>query len=100
MSDLAAALLDALDGPALRALAERLAPFMPDRDDAHADEWVDAKGAAAYLGMTVTALHKLTAARAIPFEQEGPGCKLWFRRSALDAWREAGGARSYLVLGA
>ena len=48
---------------------------------------MDSRGAGAYLGITVHALHKLTAARAIPFEQDGRGCKCWFKRSELDAWR-------------
>jgi hypothetical protein len=58
------------------------------------DGWLDAKRAADYLGLSIHALHKLTAERAVPFEQEGQGCKLWFRRAELDAWRETGGARS------
>jgi hypothetical protein len=40
-----------------------------------------------YLGVSLAALHKHTAARTIPFEQDAPGCKLWFRRDELDAWR-------------
>ena len=95
MSELAAALLAALDEPALRTLAERLAPFMPDRDNAHPDEWLDPKGAAAYLGMTVEALHKLTGPRLIPVHQEAPGCKCFFKRSELDDWRERGGSRAW-----
>jgi hypothetical protein len=55
------------------------------------DDWLDAKRAAAHIGVTVNALHKLTAARSIPFEQDGPGCKCWFRRSDLDQWRRGGG---------
>lgn len=51
------------------------------------DGWLDAAGAAEYLGMPKTALHKLTAAREVPFEQDGPGCKLYFKRSDLDTWR-------------
>ena len=101
MSDLALAFVDALDESGLALLAARLAPHlqtvMDQSPDVAPDEWLDSRGAAGCLGKSVAAIHKLTAARAIPFEQEGPGCKLWFRRSALDAWREAGGARSYLL---
>jgi excisionase family DNA binding protein len=57
------------------------------------DVWLTTAQAASYLGLSVNALHKLTAARMIPFEQEGPGCKLYFRRWELDAWRQAGVAR-------
>ena len=39
-------------------------------------------------------LYKLTAAREIPFHQDGPGCKLWFLRSELDEWRRVGSSRS------
>jgi len=53
--------------------------------------------AATYLSITVAALHQLTAARAIPFEQDGPGCKCWFKRGEVDAWRRAGGARAWLA---
>jgi excisionase family DNA binding protein len=80
-------------------LAERLAPHLlpmvDQRPARSSDEWLDSHGAANYLGISRSSLHKLSAERAIPFEQEGPGCKLWFRRSDLDAWRAAGGARAY-----
>jgi len=35
-------------------------------------------------GQSINALHKLTAARQLPAEQEAPGHTLWFRRSQLD----------------
>ena len=75
---------------ALDALAELLAPRIEPRLSAskpEPDGWMDAKSAARYLGISLHALHKLTAARAIPFHQDGPGCKCWFKRSELDAWR-------------
>jgi excisionase family DNA binding protein len=84
------ALVDAVDDVALDKLADRLAPKLAARLAAReqpSDEWMRSSKAAAYLGISVNALHKLTAARAIPFEQEGPGCKMWFKRSELDAWR-------------
>jgi Helix-turn-helix domain len=76
----------------LNALAERLAPRVAAllREDADADQWLDSGQAADYLGMTRNALHKLTSARLVPFEQDGPGCKLHFRRSELDRWRRGG----------
>lgn len=88
MSDLATALLDALDDDALDRLAERLAPRLADRlvADKQEDGWLTTRDAAAYVGRSTTALHKLTAARQIPFSQDGPGGRCYFRRSDLDAW--------------
>lgn len=97
MSPLAAAVIQELhrDPDALRDLADALAPFMTTtpatpRDDA----WLDARAASEYLGLPLSgkhrrphALHKLTAARVLDFEQECPGGRLYFRRSALDAYR-------------
>lgn len=60
------------------------------------DPWMDTKGAASYLGMHPDTLGKLAAARAIPYEQDAPGCKRWFRRSDLDRWRANGGRPSHL----
>lgn len=89
---LAAALVDALDDDALDALAERLAPrlearFATSKAKGGPDRWMTTAEAADYLGMTANALHKLTASRALPFAQDGPGCRCYFRRSDLDRWR-------------
>ena len=84
---LAGALLAQLDDDALEALAARLAPFLPRPETAEEDRWLNTRQAADYLGISPNALHKLTAARAIPFEQERARAKCWFRRSELDAWR-------------
>jgi hypothetical protein len=94
-SPFARAILDALHAdPAaiteLRALLHIDAPQPTPVDDG----WLDTNHAAAYLGITANGLHKLTAGRLIPFEQDGPGCRCWFKRSELDAWRENGGARA------
>lgn len=70
------------------------------------DEWFDSAQAAEYLGLHRDTLRRLAAARAIPTEQDGRGCKLFFRRSALDEWRRSrrpesapGGARWRRVKG-
>ena len=99
-TELAAAIVGALDDPALDQLADLLAARLAARiktDEQPSAEWLDAAGAAAHLGLTRHALHKLTAARAIPFEQEAPGCKLWFQRTDLDHWRRNGGVRGHGV---
>lgn len=77
-------------------LAERVAA----RVQAHlavrspeASPWLTTRDAAEHLGMHPDTLRRLAAERAIPSEQDGPGCALYFRRSELDAWRESGGTR-------
>jgi excisionase family DNA binding protein len=87
---LGAAFIDALDDDTIRKLIDRAWPMIAERlaaSDPAPDGWLDSIGAAAYLSLSRHALHKLTASREIPFEQDGPGCKLWFKRSELDAWR-------------
>jgi excisionase family DNA binding protein len=54
---------------------------------------MDAHVAAAYLGIHRDTLRKLAAQRAIPVHQDGPRCKLYFRRGELDEWRQSGPAR-------
>jgi excisionase family DNA binding protein len=90
-SDLAIAFIEALDDDACLHLAERLRPYLR-AVAALPDEWLDSEATAAYLSLPRSTLHKLTAERAIPFAQDGPGCKLYFKRSTLDAWREGGGS--------
>ena len=51
------------------------------------DGWLDARGAAAHLGISRHALHRLSSERRIPCSQERPGGRLYFRRSELDRWR-------------
>ena len=83
-----------VDEDFIDALAERvfqrvavLAGGGPGNSD---DGWLNSREAVRYLGLTsLHALHKLTAARQVPFVQERPGARCWFRRSDLDRWREA-----------
>ena len=91
-SPIATALIAELDDEMLRELAQHLAPYLPVAADgsAHEDGWLDSRRAAEYLGLSLDSLHKMTAARAIPFEQEAAGCRLWFKRSELDEWVRAG----------
>jgi excisionase family DNA binding protein len=79
-----------LDEHDVDRLAELLLPRLEARvtsTTGQNDGWLGTNQAAAYLGISRTALHKATAARTIPFEQDAPGCKCWFKRSELDAWR-------------
>jgi hypothetical protein len=45
-----------------------------------------------HLGVHRDTIRRLAAELAIPSQQGGPGCKLFFRRSDLDAWRCANGS--------
>jgi excisionase family DNA binding protein len=74
------------------AVAERLVGQSAGDEDS-----LDSRHAAEYLGVHRDTLRKLVAERAIPAEQDGPGCKLYFRRSELDAWRRSGGRPRHLV---
>jgi excisionase family DNA binding protein len=81
-----------------RLAAAVVARLENDRVD-RLDEWLDSRQAAEYLGLHRDTLRRLAAARAIPTEQDGRGCKLFFRRSALDEWRRSGGRVRHLASG-
>lgn len=70
----------------VEVIAARAAELLQARSD---DRWMGAKEASTYLAVPVSSIHKLSAARAIPAEQDVAGGKLYFKRSALDTWREA-----------
>lgn len=85
-------LIDRLVDRVAAAVVARL-----DNDNAdRGDEWFDSAQAAEYLGLHRDALRRL-AGCAIPTEQDGRGCKLCFRRSALDEWRQSGGRTRHLA---
>jgi excisionase family DNA binding protein len=89
MSALTRALLADLDPEDLRDLAERLAPYLPAPTTTTGDDsWLTTAQAADYLGTTPNALHKLTASRSVPFTQDAPGGRCYFRRFDLDDWRQ------------
>lgn len=92
--------LDAVLDQIAERVAQRLAALI-DRSSttecAGGADWFDSRHAADYLGIHRDTLRKLAAERAIPSEQEGPNCKLYFRRADLDAWRLAGGRPRHLA---
>jgi excisionase family DNA binding protein len=93
-------LFDALIDQLAERVAERLAVatgVSQTRESNREDEWFDSRHAAAYLGVHRDTLRKLAAERAIPCEQDGPNCKLYFRRSDLDLWRRSGGRPRHLA---
>ena len=84
------AFLDQLLGQLAEFVAERVAARLAAPREASRDEWLDTRRAAEYLGIGRDSLRRLAAERAIPTEQAGVGCKLYFRRSDLDQWRCSG----------
>ena len=88
--ELGRAFIAALDDEDLQAIADLVRARLRDlKSPERRDGWMGSDDAADYLGLTTNALYKLTATRRIPFEQDGPGCRLWFFASELDAWRRA-----------
>jgi excisionase family DNA binding protein len=91
--------VDADPGFLIDLLLGRLADLVADRlsqsvnPDEPADDWMDAREAASYLGVHRDTLRKLAAERAVPVHQDGPGCKLYFNRDELDEWRRANKAQ-------
>jgi excisionase family DNA binding protein len=71
-------------------VAAKIIDGLARQDTAAADEWLDTRDASEYLGIHRDSLRRLAAERVIPAEQAGAGCKLFFRRSDLDAWRRRG----------
>jgi len=86
VSRVVAALLAELTEDDLAQLALRLAPYLPDRTPDR-DVWLNTTDAAEYLGLSRHGLHRLTADRAIPVSQDGPGARCYYRRSDLDRYR-------------
>lgn len=95
-----ASMLDAVIDQLAERVVERLVALSdgcPAAGDHGQDEWLDSRHAADYLGIHRDTLRKLSAERAIPSEQDGSNCKLYFRRSDLDAWRRSGGRPRHLA---
>lgn len=79
--------LNELLGQLADLVADRLAARLAGPETGGADEWLDTRRAADYLGIHRDSLRRLAAAKEIPSEQSGGGCKLFFRRLDLDEWR-------------
>lgn len=84
-----------LDDDQLDVLAEKIARRLTtttatSSTTSDPDRWLTSRDAADYLGLSLAALHRLTSARAIPFSQDAPGARCWFRRRDLGQWREQG----------
>jgi len=88
--------LDALIAEVIDRVAAAIVAKLGTGSSDAVPEWLDSRHAAEYLGVHRDTLRKLAAERAIPAEQDGPGCKLFFRRGDLDEWRRAGGRTAHL----
>jgi excisionase family DNA binding protein len=86
----ASGVLDDLLAQLADLVADRIAIRLAGPPASQKDEWLDTRRAAEYLGIHRDSLRRLAAERAIPTEQAGAGCKLYFKRSDLNAWRCAG----------
>lgn len=81
----------------LDVLAERVADVLVERGLVAAaavsapESWLNVADAAAYLACPRSRVYSLVSARRIPHEKDGS--RLLFKRSALDDWLTAGGAR-------
>jgi hypothetical protein len=93
------AMLDVLIDQLVEPVAEKVAASLVGRaiiETTGRDEWFDSRHAAEDLGVHRDTLRRLAAERAIPSEQDGPGCKLYFRRSHR-RWRRLGGRPRHLA---
>lgn len=86
----AGGVLDDLLAQLADLVADRIAVRLAGPRATQKDDWLDTRCAAEYLGIHRDSLRRLAAERAIPTEQAGTGCKLYFKRSDLDAWRCGG----------
>jgi excisionase family DNA binding protein len=77
-----------LDDGQLATLRDALPPVEVASTVEPWPEWMSAETAARYLDITVERIRKLKERGRIPYHQEGPGCRVFFKRTDLDAWME------------
>ena len=87
MSAFVDALLAELDGDALDALAEKLAPRLAERLGAAGKRWLNAEEAAEYMCCTKGRLYDLVQLRKLDPRRDGR--RLLFERTNLDDYLEA-----------
>lgn len=85
----------------LDELADRLADRIACKEGSsqEPDRWLSTEEAAKHLGMHPDTLRRLAGERRIPFQQDGPNCKMHFRLSTVDEWRAAGGSTARSTAG-
>ena len=75
----------------LDAIAERAAAIAVEQLRAEVTRpngWLTTRQAAEYASCSTGLLHKEMAAGRIRYEQDGPGCKAFFKAEWLDSWRQ------------
>jgi excisionase family DNA binding protein len=92
MSELASALVDALDERSLDQLAIALAPRLSMLVGESVSEapWLDARGAAQRLALSRATIYELARSGQIPHHKVGT--RWLFRPEELDLWVRSGGA--------
>ena len=75
----------------LEHLAERAAAIVAERLEPAAEPWIGVEQAAEHLAAPVSRVYALASAGRIPLERDGS--RLMFKRSELDEWVRAGGAK-------
>lgn len=78
--DLSPEVLDQIADLVADRLADKLTPW---------PEWMNVETAARYLDCGIGRLQKLKERDAIPYVQDGPGGRVFHRRTDLDAWMGA-----------
>jgi hypothetical protein len=78
-----------LDNEDVEAIARRVVELLREelREQRSEDPWLHSRQAADHLGISLHALRHLVARQAVPYVQDRPGSKIFFRASQLDAWR-------------
>lgn len=87
--DVGREVLDQLLWHLAELVADRVAAKLSAPQRERPDEWLDTRRAADYLRISRDSIRRLAAEGSIATEQSGVGCKLYFRRSALDEWRRS-----------
>lgn len=87
-----------LPAEVVEAIAERAAEIVlarlgDGRESERWPDWMSVETAARYLDVSPERVRKLVARREIPFSQEAKGCRVFLRRSDLDAWMDGYRAR-------
>jgi hypothetical protein len=71
----------------VEALAERVAELLAERNGHAPEPWLDVRGAAEHLSVSVSEIYTKCSRRDLDFPCHKEGRKSFFIRHELDAWR-------------